>query len=222
MGQHPSTPNLLGTTTGNNLQIAIRPVAGPEVHELFRFRHDVFCSELRWLPPSAETPGVLRDHYDEVAHNYAAFDERGAVVGSVRVVPDSPVGLPIERNVGLGGFRELMRPAEISRLAVATHLRRTPLSLLLMKAAYQCARLRGHDFIVLDTYLDPSNQTLALYERIGFERLAEPYEDPAYRNPAPVLALGLDCERAERTLSVRDPELFGFFRGTTDSPIEHS
>lgn len=222
MGQHPSVSSLLGSAAKHDLQVVIRPVSGSEADQLFRFRGDVFCRELGWLPTPVDLSGGLRDHFDEVAHNYAAIDERGLVVGSVRVVPDSPSGLPIERNVKLAGLRELMRPAEISRLAVGAELRRTALSMLLMKAAYQCARLRGHDFIVMDTYLDPANQALALYERIGFERLAEPYVDPAYNNPVPVLALGLDCERAERTLSARDPELHDFFCNTSDSPIEHT
>ncbi len=90
-----------------------------------------------------------------------------------------------------------------------------------MKAAYECARHTDHDYLVLDTYVEDGNQPLRVYTRLGFEPLAAPYFDPSYNCPLPVVALGLDCLQAERTLGAQEPRLHKWFSIDRDPRIVH-
>ena len=184
---------------------------GAELPALFQFRHHLFCEELAWFERQPGTQPALHDCFDRVAFNYAAVAPDGSIVGGVRVVPDNPLGLPIEHNLALDGLRKNARLAEISRLAVARPYRGTNLSLLLMKAAYECARHAGHEYLVLDAYLEDGNRPAAIYTRLGFKVLAAPYFDRSYNCTLPVVALGLDCLEAEATLALREPQLHRFF-----------
>lgn len=222
MANRPSMSSPIEADPDPRCEVCVRPLADERMDDLLRFRRDVFGHELGWLASSDHAYESFRDAFDASAFQYVALDSAGRILGCVRLVPDSEIGLPIERHIRLGSCRPLLRPAEISRLAVSDRLRRQQLALLLMRAAYERARIEGFDFIVLDTYLEPTNPLLALYERLGFERLAEPYLDAAYAHPAPIVALGLDCVRAERELPERDPALHRRFRSMPEPRIAHA
>ncbi len=201
-----------------------------QLQRLFAFRHHIYVEELAWLPrPDGHRDNARRvrraasllvDEFDTVACNYAAFDDDGSVVGSVRVVPDTPLGLPLERCSSLGNYRQGRQLVEVCRLAVDPKWRSLNLAGLLMKAAYQCAKSMGASHIVLDTYIDRRRRTYRLYSRMGFEALGEPHPDPNYLWRLPVLALGLDIVAAERDWPTARPGLFRFFT-TSDPGIDH-
>ena len=194
----------------------VRVTNAADLRPLFEFRHRVYVSELAWLEDSG---GLLVDDFDACADNYGAYDSEGAVVGSVRVVPDGPLGLPLEHCLPLNGYRDGKRIAEISRLAVSCDHRGSRLAALLMKAGYQrCLSLRV-THIALDCYVGHDNSEV-LYDRMGFEHLAEPYDDPSYKCDLPVLSLALDVARAHEELPSRHPGLYRFFT-TADTLIDH-
>jgi GNAT superfamily N-acetyltransferase len=165
------------------------------------------------------TGGLLCDEFDSCAHNYAAYDDSGEVVGSVRVVPDGPLGLPLEHCLPLNGFRDGKRLAEISRLAVAPEHRSSRLPALLMKAGYQRCLHIGVTHITLDTFIDGADSG-SLYDRMGFTPLGDPYLDPSYDCGEHVLSLSLSVEDALRQLTSKHPGLFRFFT-SADAAIDH-
>lgn len=165
--------------------VNIRRLDSPaQLHALYAFRYQVYVEELEWLDGQN---GLLKDQFDAKALNYAAFLADGTLVGSVRVVPDSHLGLPLEHAHPLDDFRPGKRLVEISRLAVSQPYRTSRLPLRLMTAAYQCAQGLQATHVVVDAYL--YDQQTALYEKLGFRRLGLPYLDTSYHCPCQVVAL---------------------------------
>jgi N-acyl-L-homoserine lactone synthetase len=201
------------------LQI-VRLTDEKELVRLYAFRYRVFVEELGWMARKDQGAHILVDEFDRDATNYAAYDRDGEIVGSLRVVPDGPLGMPLERCHVLDGYRAGKRLVELSRLAVAPDWRCTKLAATLMKAGYQCAVGMGATHIVLDTYIGNGQKPERLYVKLGFEQLCEPYADPDYLWRQEVVTFALDCDVAQLTWQVERPGLFRFFHSEDDT-IDH-
>jgi N-acyl-L-homoserine lactone synthetase len=180
----------------------------------------VFVEELGWMARKDRGARILVDEFDKDSANYAAYEPTGEIVGSLRVVPDGPLGLPLERCRVLDGYRPHKRIVELSRFAVSPKWRGTLLAALLMKAGYQCAEQAGATHLVLDTYVGNGKHQERLYRKMGFEQLTEPYTDPDYLWNQSVVTFTLDCEEAKRDWPARRPSLYQFFT-TDDGHIDH-
>ncbi len=152
------------------------------LQEVFKFRQEILVEELGYLSKESDS---LSDMYDNYAHNYAAYAETGEIVGVIRIVVDSMIGLPVERLSPLTGIRKKRFLVEACRLAVKKKYRSSRLFIKLIAAAYQCAMKIGSTHIVLDTYLIEE----PLYKRLGFVRISEPYTDPKSMRDAEVVAM---------------------------------
>lgn len=197
------------------------------LRDLFAFRYRVYVEELGWLAPSSPAPtfvdsetfrsGLLVDQFDSVALNYAAFTN-GHIAGSIRVVPDTPLGLPLEACCPLNGFRAYKRAVELSRLCVSRDHRGSSLALLLMKAGWQAARRQGATHVVVDSYLDSLDPKENMYLRLGFAPMGAPYADPNYLVEDLCVSLAIECDSGEAALP---PRLRHFFT-SPDSRIDHA
>jgi N-acyl-L-homoserine lactone synthetase len=187
---------------------------------LYAFRYRVFVEELGWMARKDHGAHLLVDEFDGEAAEYAAYDNVGRVVGSVRAVPDGPLGLPLERCRVLDGYRDGKRLVELSRLAVAPGWRCTLLAALLMKAGYQWAERTGATHLVLDTYVGNGLRPERIYVRMGFEQLSESYADPDYLWEQGVVTFAMDIEEAKRHWPSQRPSLYHFFT-TDDESIDH-
>lgn len=200
------------------------------LRHLYAFRYAIFVDELEWLLPRCDreqvgehvhaasfAEGLLTDRFDAVALNYAGYDDDGQVVGSMRVVPDGPLGLPLEECWPLNGFRAGKRMAEMGRFATAMEYRGTRQSLLLTKAGWQGARRLGVSHVLVDTYVDDTQGTHAAYQRLGFVPLGDTYEDSRYAPREPSLVMAVECEPGEEALP---SHLQRFFRAD-DPSIDH-
>jgi N-acyl-L-homoserine lactone synthetase len=192
-----------------------------ELVRLFAFRYRVFVDELGWMARKDRGAHILVDEFDQESANYAAYDADGEIVGSMRVVPDGPLGLPLERCQVLNGFRSRRkRIVELSRLAVAPRWRCTMLAALLMKAGYQCAENMGATHIVLDTYIGSGPRLDRLYDKLGFDQLTEPYPDPDYLWRQLVVTFSLECATARSEWPRASSSLLHFFL-SDDERIDH-
>lgn len=191
-----------------------------ELVRLYAFRYHVFVEELGWMARKDQGAHILVDEFDRDATNYAAYDRDGEIVGSLRVVTDGALGLPLERCHVLDGYRARKRLVELSRLAVAPSWRCTKLAATLMKAGYQCAVGMGATHIVLDTYIGNGQKPERLYLKLGFDQLCEPYSDPDYLWQQEVVTFALDCDVAQITWKAERPGLFRFFHSEDDA-IDH-
>ena len=102
-----------------------------QLRELFALRYQVYCVERGFLSQENYPNGEESDSYDAAAVHFAAVDQNGKVLGSVRLVRHMPgIGFPFEnycRDTSLGACGLPVEDAmEISRLVVSkTLLRRS-------------------------------------------------------------------------------------------------
>ena len=186
------------------------------LERLYRFRYRMYVEQLGWLPANEE--GLLHDEYDAYAFNYAAF-EGDEVVGSIRMVPDNPHGLPFERCSPLNGFRSGKRLVELCRFVVADEHRGHILPGLLMKTGYQRAIMEGSTHVTLDAYLGTGTSS-QLYEKMGYEPISEPFHDPDWLCSMPERVYAIDLNRATAEWPESRPGLYRFFT-TQDEHIDH-
>ena len=95
--------------------------------EVFRLRYEVYCHECNFLKPEEYPEGVERDKYDPYSVQFSASDQYG-IVGTVRLVMDSPHGFPFEKycrgklNIDMNAVPR-KQAAEISRLVISKRFR---------------------------------------------------------------------------------------------------
>lgn len=104
---------------------ARRVTTAAELDRVFRFRHQVFCRELRFWDPADYPDGREHDEYDRKAIHYAMYDAAGDIASSLRLIVRGPY--PLESHCELYADAPdlaLLAVAEISRVAVASRYRR--------------------------------------------------------------------------------------------------
>ena len=115
-------------TSSSEIAVARIAPADPWLAELQRLRYDVYCLEREFISPNRFPDRRERDDYDDAALHFAAWID-GDLAGTVRLVPDSPVGFPMEQFAPAGLTRSAglarERTAEISRLVLARQYRRS-------------------------------------------------------------------------------------------------
>lgn len=121
----------------------------------FRLRHDVFCDELKWVPPSQDR--MEEDAYDAFAHPIGLFDETKTLVGHVRLI-HAPDPFMIEKEFacllnGDKAFSKLPNMAESTRICVKKEFRTRQvgslsIAHLLYKAIYNWCLLNDARFFV--------------------------------------------------------------------------
>src|SRR6185503_11371727 len=72
----------------------------------YRLRYQVYCLERGFLPPDACHDGMERDEFDAHAVHIAAFDPHSKMAGTVRMVRQSELGLPMFRYCSLFAHEE--------------------------------------------------------------------------------------------------------------------
>jgi N-acyl amino acid synthase of PEP-CTERM/exosortase system len=99
------------------------------MEELYRLRYQVYCTECGFESPEDHPDGLEYDEYDPFSSHFCAIVEGSErIIGTVRIIHDSPLGLPIESHCELdpetkfsGDHRHV---GEISRLAISKDFRR--------------------------------------------------------------------------------------------------
>lgn len=104
-----------------------------EIAECYRLRYQVFCLDRGFLIPDDYPDHMECDGYDPHSLHFLARHLQGEPAGTVRLVTNGPLGLPMVQHCALApgyGFlgepNHPLRPhfAEISRLAVSRGFRR--------------------------------------------------------------------------------------------------
>lgn len=97
------------------------------IQGVHRLRYQVYVEEFHFEKPENHPNGLEQDEWDPMSLHMAAVDPEENVVGTIRLVLNSPHGLPTLHAVN--PFYQDPHPAspriaEVSRLAVARHFRR--------------------------------------------------------------------------------------------------
>lgn len=159
-----------------------------ELDAIFRFRFQVYSHELgARLPEEVIRSGQLRCDFDEVAYQYASFED-GRVVGCVRSLDLKDIeeaGSLITKYKLDHALEELGRDviSFTGRMAMAEKFRKTSLVHRLMTQATDDGRYRG----IRICFLDCSPHLLPFYEAFGFRRYAPAFSDPVFGFKQPLL-----------------------------------
>ena len=111
----------------------------PLMEEIYRLRYKVYCEEWGFEKPEDHPNGLEIDNFDVNSVHFAAIAKRdGQLIGTVRIILESPQGFPIHHHCSID--QELqkrvveklpdskrVRLGEISRLAVSKDFRRRAL-----------------------------------------------------------------------------------------------
>jgi N-acyl-L-homoserine lactone synthetase len=127
-----------------------------ELEASFRLRHEVFCDELKWVPPSPY--GMEKDAYDGFAHPIGLFDEKSQLIGHVRLIP-APKPFMIEKEFACllprrEKTKKTINTAEVTRLCVKRENRHSKpgslnVSQLLYKALYQWSLSNNIRYLIM-------------------------------------------------------------------------
>ena len=101
----------------------------PRMEELFRLRYQVYCTECGFESPSDHPNGLEFDEYDQYSSHFCAVvADTGRIIGTVRIIHDSPLGLPVDHHCVLDAETKYSGNSrmvgEISRLAISKDFRR--------------------------------------------------------------------------------------------------
>jgi SAM-dependent methyltransferase len=149
-----------------------------DLEKVFRLRYQVYCVELG-VEPENDT-GLQRDVYDEYAVHFLALDENDKPVGTLRAVPNNPLGFPMEADFPLKdymGAHGILRAVEGSRFAIAKVLpteTRAVVGFGLIKGLIDYCREAGINDIFNTTQL----KVLKRFEVTGFRPIGKPFEYP--------------------------------------------
>ena len=95
--------------------------------DTFRMRHEVYVQEFGFERAEDHPNGLETDDYENDSVHFACLNENDSVVGTIRLVLDSPKGFPIDHAVEtkfIGDKPDPSKIGEISRLTVSRDLRR--------------------------------------------------------------------------------------------------
>lgn len=98
------------------------------MEDIYRLRYKVYCDEWGFEEPEDHPHGIETDEYDNHSVHFAAFrEDDGSLIGTVRLIQSSDLGLPMLKHCALDIDTSLFDNSivgEISRLAISKELRR--------------------------------------------------------------------------------------------------
>lgn len=183
-------------------RITVREVTTDREHEaLFAFRYQVYVNEFAMTEEADHQRGWLRDEYDDHSTNYALF-EGDSVVGSLRIIRMSSVSDldPFKIKFSMDQALSEFGPEAIvttSRFMIADRLRNTMAIFRLLRKFWEDAA--EHETRL--NYGDCSPYLLPFYERLGFRRYVDGYNDEAFGFKLPLLMIIRDHEFMRRVHS---------------------
>jgi N-acyl-L-homoserine lactone synthetase len=183
-----------------------------------RLRYKVYCGELGFLDTAACPDGYESDQYDAVSIQIAARNSSGDLVGTLRLVLDSPLGFPFEAHASRlsPDFYSMPRAktAEISRLIVdqghrglkAGSVRQLqPVLMILFRSMYELTIDLGLEYWL--GAMEPTlHRTLRHLLGFSFSSIGPPMD---YHGE--VVPYGVSVRYVEDTMARRRPDNFYFF-----------
>ncbi len=111
-----------------DLGISTRRVYGvEELRRVYALRYQVYCNEWGFERPEDHPGGIETDQFDPHSIHFIETFADDRLIGTVRIILDSPAGFPIESHckldIDLKNF-DRRRMGEISRLAISKEVRR--------------------------------------------------------------------------------------------------
>jgi putrescine aminotransferase len=180
---------------------------------ILALRDSIYVQDQNRLVDVADMTSTF-DRFDPYAVYLMALD--GAEpIGCVKVVPDSPAGLPCEDTVDLARARNVGPIVEFGHLMTLPRVRHRSIGQRLMRSALVYSiREHGAAGVVGDFFIDDVGRLRAFYTMIGFEAVGEPYRDVRFKDAPLSVVAWLDLAAAARrvaTATGKAAELLHYF-----------
>lgn len=158
------------------MHIEYRIAAESEKHVAISLIEHVFKHELGYT-------GIGSDEFDNTAIFFLGYVHNGEgtnPVAALRLVPDNPHGLPLDRYFDLSPLRSQSdRLVEVSRLACLKSHRQHLIGIRGVRFLKATTERLGFTHLVIDSLL----RLVPLYERIGFTKFGAPFFDDSVYKP---------------------------------------
>ena len=189
-----------------------RAASQEELNDVFKLRYRVYCLERGYEDADIYPDGIESDEYDPYSVHFVAY-VKSLPVGTVRVILNNPLGLPVGRycNLDLRAISpDTGRIAEISRLAVRSDatteclIERSQVTLGLIKEVYCASKELGVRYLV--SAMSKPLERLLNRCGIGFKKAGPPVHYHGLRTPYYAA-----CEDLEMELFHRRKDIFESF-----------
>ncbi|WP_239340404.1 GNAT family N-acyltransferase [Frankia sp. CiP3] len=170
----------------------------------------VYGKEFGWLPSDAG--GSYQDRYD-AASTYLLASVDGVATGTMRLVADSPEGLPVEQFVSIADLRGEKRLIECQRLMILPEYRtrrwdELPYGVLggLVKGCLHWCLANGFNHILADLFTQTATTPIRPLMALGFEETGKEFIDTELDEDGTSVALLLRVgELFSRTFRTSNP-----------------
>lgn len=184
-----------------------------ELEASFRLRHEVFCNELKWVPPMPN--GMERDSYDNFAESVGVFDKDMNLIGNVRLI-SAPDRFMLEKEFSCllpkdKHFKKLPGMVESTRICLKADVRNTEyqsmnLVYLIYKGMYHWSLQRKLRYLV--TVIERRYYLLVKRQGLPFEKLGD---FDTMGDGVICGAVTMDWRGFEEALLTKKPDLFRWF-----------
>lgn len=146
-----------------------------DFEKVLRLRYQVYCAELGLLPKNQS--GLERDMYDDHAVNLLAEDENKGAIGTIRLVHNNPIGLPMDSDFPLTDYMKthgISRALEVGRFVIHKDVGRDSRSTVafgLFKCLYDYCCETG----IYDIFAVTRASYLKKYRMPGVNVIGEPF-----------------------------------------------
>ncbi len=193
--------------------VTFRRARTPAEHaDVLRLRDAVYVQDQERLTDTGQTAATF-DRFDAFSYYIVGYSGAEAV-GTVKIVPDSPAGLPCEDVADVSALRAEHRLVEFGHLMTLPGVRNHKVGMRLMREALVYSA-REHDVtcILGDFFVDDFDGRLRdFYTDIGFIPVHGPYRDPRFTGAPMSMVAALDVPDAVRRCKAAGADGSGLLR----------
>ncbi|WP_055547170.1 GNAT family N-acetyltransferase [Streptomyces kanamyceticus] len=181
--------------------------------DVLRLREAVYVQDQERLTDTAQTADTF-DKFDAQAYYLLAYAGTEAV-GTIKIVPDSPAGIPCEDVADIGELRAAgHRLVEFGHLMTLPGVRNQKIGMRLMREALvHSAQVHQVTCILGDFFIDDRDGKLRdFYTDIGFVPVHGPYLDPRFTGAPLSMVAALDVPESVRLCKELGADANGLLR----------
>jgi predicted GNAT family N-acyltransferase len=176
--------------------VKFRLIRETDLDDVMRLRDIVYVKDQERIAAAGDLAEAF-DRFDAHADYIGAYTG-DVLVGTVKVVPDSAIGLPCDAVVDLSRLRGRGNTlVEMGHLMTRPEARERETGLALMREGFiHAVRKHRVTHLLGDFFVDDGGEMLGFYRELGFVPLHEPYADIRFRGAPLGLVALLDVEQA--------------------------
>ena len=162
--------------------------------DILKLRKEVYISEDQRIN-SVDDFAESFDRYNSHSTYFLAFYKDRAV-GTIKVIQDSPIGLPCDEVTNIDNWKNKGKVVEFGHLIVLPEFRKSNVVFSLMREAlkYTIETINAK-YILADLFLDKKNHLKAFYHQAGFIEIFGPYKDSRFGNSPESSLIILDISK---------------------------